>query len=518
MPELPRFLDALQGSGVGYALAAACILGLLVLRQFSSEPAVRRRAIVAVLLFLLFAALRLSLRLLGSTAAAPTPPYQVVEVLSLIVFALALIQGLTLLLVDFLLVARFKLEIPRILSDVTLIAVFILSTFLILYYKTDLDVTGVFTTAGVLSIVIGLALQDTLGNVFAGLSLQTERPFRVGDWISFGAFEGVITDVSWRSTQFRTRQNDVVTIPNSTLSKESFINYSLPSKVSGRLVDIGAAYGHPPAHVKRVLLSACQEVAGILDRPQPLVRLKSFAAYSITYEVKFWIKDFAAALDIEEAFRTVVWYAFRREEIEIPFPIQVEYQHEYQHGEEEADAREQMSGRVLERLRVVDFFSPLSEQELRTLAERTKVQAYFDETICRQDEEGDSFFILDEGAVVVSVSKNGKQEEVARLEAPAFFGEMAPLTGEKRAATVRAEGSAQLLVVDRETFKSMILANPDLATLMSQIIAKRQVELLAKRAQLDKSLAAAHEETSRQILHRIRNFFGFPNPKTELEL
>jgi small-conductance mechanosensitive channel/CRP-like cAMP-binding protein len=525
MPDWLGFLSALQGSGVGYLLAAGCIVGLLIVRYLTRDPAVRRRTTASVLLFLLCAVLRLPLLLhwLEPTVRnvkgelVANPPFQILTVLSLIVFALALILGLMVLLVDVLLVGRFKMEIPRILADVALIAVFLVSVLLIVYYKTDLDITGLFTTAGVLSIVIGLALQDTLGNIFAGLSLQTERPFRVGDWISFGQFEGVIHDVSWRATQLRTRNNDLVTVPNSTLSKESFINYSSPSRVSGRLVEVGVHYRHPPAEVKRVLLESCTQVPEILKSPLPLVRLKSFDAYSIVYQVKFWIQDFAEVLDIEEAYRTVVWYAFQREQIEIPFPIQIEYQHEYQHALDEEE-KVPVSERLLERLRQVEFLQPLSDEELGALAKRTRLHSYYtNETIIRQGDEGDSFFLLDEGEVTVFVSKDGRDQGVARLRPPAPFGEMALLTGERRSATVKAATPVRLLVIDRQSFKSTIVGNPSLATAMSEILAKRQVELLAKREALDKSLAAAQAERSLQILESIRRFFGFAHARSTQE-
>lgn len=509
MSDLPQVLQLLRSSGIGTLVAAACIVVLLWLRQASVNAQVRRRSMLAVFLFAAFILLRLPLFWIDPATTnlegevVRNPPHQILHVLSLVLFAWALIQSALLVFVEFLLVGRLKMEIPHILSDVSLIAILFVAILAILYYETDLDVTGVFTTAGVLSIVIGLALQDTLGNVFAGLALQTERPYRVGDWIAFGDFEGVILDVSWRSTQFRTRTNDVVTVPNSTLSKESFINFSAPSRVSGRLVEIGVHYRHAPAEVKRVLLAACREVEGILDRPAPLVRLKTFGDFSITYEVKFWIRDFAAVQDIEEAYRTVVWYAFRREDIEIPFPIQIEYAADLPAPDRKAEAEH-----VLEQLRRVEFFAPLSEEELRTLAERTKLHEYYsNETICRENDEGDSLFLLEQGTVVVTVSKNGRQEEVARLEPPQFFGEMALATGEKRSATVRAATPVRLIVVDADDFRSIILANPDLATEISDILARRQVELLAKREALDRSLAAAHADASRQILNRIRNFF-----------
>ena len=505
MAELRALLDSVQGSAIGLSLAGICVLALLLLRRFSADKRARRRALVAILLFLLFVLLQLPLLLLEATVPGPdgqpvaNPLHLILHVLGLAVFALAMIQGFMLLLVELLLEGRLKMQVPHILSDAITMGLFVISVFVILYAR-NLNVTGLFTTAGVLSIVLGLALQDTLGNFFAGLALQTERPYQVKDWVSFADFEGTIEDVSWRSTQLRTRNNDIVTVPNSSLAKETFVNHSRPSRISGRLVDIGVAYRHPPAEVKRVLLAACGEVPEILATPRPLVRLKSFNDFSISYEVKFWIKEYDKVPDIEEAFRTVVWYALRRHEIEIPFPIQYEYQIVPPTKEEE---REEAFARILERLRGVDFLSPLSDEELRTLAKRAKLHAYHaNETICRQDDEGDSFFLLDEGRVAVSIARNGRREEVARLEPPAFFGEMALCTGQRRTATVQALDQVRLLVIDRETFRDVIYANPELANGISEILARRQMELERKRLNLEQPMRPEEMSTLQSRIKR----------------
>ncbi|HEU4463639.1 MAG TPA: mechanosensitive ion channel domain-containing protein, partial [Gemmatimonadota bacterium] len=211
----PLSLDQFtSGSGLLYAIVGALAIVGLIIRGLSKDPVVRRRALLLVGLLLIFALLRVALaeispRVMG-TILTPTgeeiqglvsnPSFQIVSVLMLVVGLLSILLIGSILFVDFLLVGRLKFEIPNILRDVTIMVLFFVGVMLILIYQTDLDVAGLFTTSAVLSVIIGLALQDTLGNVFSGLSLQTERSFKVGDWVRFGEMEGVITDISWRAT------------------------------------------------------------------------------------------------------------------------------------------------------------------------------------------------------------------------------------------------------------------------------------------------------------------------------
>jgi small-conductance mechanosensitive channel len=201
--------------------------------------------------------------------------YVVLSVTVLILGYLAALLIGTFLIVDFLLVRLLEFEIPNILRDATVFTLFFVGVLLILYRRTELDVTGLFTTAGILSIVIGLALQDTLGNVFSGLAIQTERSFNVGDWVRFGEEEGVVVDVSWRATKLRTRQNDLVIIPNTQISNDVLVNYSAPTRIHAVREDIGVHYRHPPAHVIAAIEEAADQTEAILKRPRVDVRTQS---------------------------------------------------------------------------------------------------------------------------------------------------------------------------------------------------------------------------------------------------
>ena len=511
------------GTGLLYAIVVALALVGLIIRGFSKDPVVRRRALLVVGLLLIFVILRVALaeipphvqgfvrtttgeRVQGLVA---NPTFQIVSVLMLIMGMLAMLLIGAMLLVDFLLVGQLKFEIPAILRDVTIMVLFFLGVMMILIYQTDLDVAGLFTTSAVLSVIIGLALQDTLGNVFSGLALQTERSFKVGDWILFGEMEGVITDISWRATILRTRANDLVIIPNSLISKEVVINYSAPTRVHAVLAEIGVHYRHPPAEVRRAIEEAADQTASVLKMPKVHIRTKSYDDFAIVYEVKYWIKEYAELEEIKNAFLTRVWYVFSRHGIEIPFPIRNVYMHTITEETEKAAAQE-AEDRIFQQLREVPLFDPLTDQETRSLASRARVERYFTgEVVMHQGEAGDSLYIIDEGSVSVVVSQDGRSEKLADLGPSTIIGEMALMTGAERTATVTASTPTQFVVIDRDAFRKTLLQNPHIAEQISETLSTR-------REQRDATLAALHEaaqqgpgEEKGQILSRIWEFFGF---------
>lgn len=516
------FLEQLlSGSGLLYVVAAGLALAALAVRGFSRHPHVRRRALLVVGLLVAFVLLQLALGQVAPRTSGfiRTPggelvpglvensAYKYLSVALLLVGLLAGILTVTLFAIDVLLVGRLGFEVPNILRDVTVVAVFFAGTLVILSERTGMDPTGVFTSAAAISIVIGLGLQDTLGNVFSGLALQTERSFNVGDWVRFGEREGVVTDISWRATKLRTRTNDLVIIPNTVISKDVVINYSAPTRVHAVTAHVSAHYRHPPADVIAALEEASDQTPGILARPRVDVRTREFGDSAIGYEIKYWIRDYAEIEDIDDDFMTRTWYAFSRRGIEIPFPIRNVYLREVTpetiRAEEEADDE-----RIFQHLRRTSLFDPLSDEEARALAARARVEQFFTgETLMHQGQPGDSLYILDKGRVEVVVSHDGRSERVAELGPGSFIGEMALLTGAQRTATVVALEPIHSFVIDREAFARILEGNPAIAEGISETLAARQRELEATHAALHRAASATQEEEKRQILSRIRAFF-----------
>jgi len=212
-------------------------------------------------------------------------------------------------------------DIPVILRDVALSIVFVIIAIIFLHKSGDLDVLSVLTTSAVLTMVVGLAMQDTLGNLFSGLSLQTERVIRHGEWISFQQHVGKVVGMTWRSTLVKTRENEIVIIPNNIISKETVKNYSRMSNLHIATFNIKLERNVAPNTVKKVVFNVLEEHPKVVLDPYPQVRLLTFDEFGTNYQVRFWNNDFESELLTISEIHYMLWYALKRNDIAIPYPV-----------------------------------------------------------------------------------------------------------------------------------------------------------------------------------------------------
>jgi len=184
-----------------------------------------------------------------------------------------------------------------------------------------IDLTPLFITSGVVSIVVGLAVQGLLSNLLAGVVISVERPFKVGDWVRIGDSEGEVAHINWRATRLRTRFNDYVEIPNSVIAQERVTNFDEPTPQHLCKILVGVSYATPPALAVRALTEAALRAEGVLKNPPPIVRFVEYQDFSLLYALCVWIDNYASLPAIESDVRKEIWYSFKRHGIVIPFPI-----------------------------------------------------------------------------------------------------------------------------------------------------------------------------------------------------
>ena len=405
---------------------------------------------------------------------------------------------------------HMRKQVPVVLRDI--VRWLLLALALLIILRTlfpDLNLSVLAVSSIVVGYVLGNASQDTLGNLFAGLALNTERPFSISDWVQVGDYAGRVIDMTWRATRLHTKMEDHIIIPNSTIAREFIVNYSRPTLSHGFTFNVGVNYGVPPNKVRRVILQVCDAVPEVLTDPPPLVWLVGYGDFAIEYTVKFFIMDFARLESIQSRVMDLIWYYFKREGIVIPFPIR---DVRMQTITPEREAGEQRDARAEVR-RVVDgieLFRPLSDEERGRLAESLAEKIFAGgEVLVRQGDEGGSFFVLGDGRVKVTVRKEGRAEDVAQLAPGEFFGEMSLLTGEPRSATVTAETDTRALVLSHEVFRSILEGNNDLAGELAAVLARRraqQQEALAHMAAHTVATSSSVQEPA--LLERICEFFG----------
>ena len=211
--------------------------------------------------------------------------------------------------------------VPVLLNGMAVVLLTFVGLFVLLSWAfPNLNFTPVFVTSGVVSIVLGLALQDLLSNLMAGIVMSVERPFKIGDWIQVGTTEGEAVEQTWRTTLVRTREGDHLLIPNSLAAKELMLNFDRPTPEHLIKIHVGVAYDTPCGGVTEALLDAASKVDEVLRTPAPEVHLKDFQDSSILYELRIWIDNYGSLPGIESDVRKQIWYAFKRHGITIPFP------------------------------------------------------------------------------------------------------------------------------------------------------------------------------------------------------
>jgi small-conductance mechanosensitive channel len=418
---------------------------------------------------------------------APALQSQLQMILPLVLAAGA-INALVALIINPWRADRLPDRFPKIVQDAIFIALFAVAAVLVLQER-------ILATTAVGAVVIGFALQDTLGNLFAGLAIQIEKPFQVGHWVSLAGHDGRVSEITWRATKIRTKAGNFLIVPNSVLSRDTITNYSEPSQETRIEVEVGASYDHPPNEVKAVILAAIKDEPLVSPVREPEVLLVDFAASSMTYRVRVWTTDFAADEHLRDHLRSAIYYGFRRDGIVIPYPIQVEIQRE--------EPRSMSDGSAAQRaLAGVEIFSSLGDAERQQLAGAARRNLYATgEIVVRQGEAGSSMFIVIRGEAAVTIEPSG--QEVARVERGGFFGEMSLLTGEPRAATVRTLKDSELLEITVDSFRQFVLANPAVVEKVGVAVANRAAELARHRST---GPAPAAAEPPGNFLVRVRRF------------
>jgi small-conductance mechanosensitive channel/CRP-like cAMP-binding protein len=447
---------------------------------------IRRKLRLSLFLFAAYVAIDLVTALYGYRFSTAT--LEQLNAFGKLALAAGLINAAVFLLVNPVRVDRVPERFPIILQDFIVIALILLaSTFLS---------SQLVTTSAVSAVVIGFALQDTLGNAFAGLAIQSEKPFHVGHWVKVGDFEGRVAEVTWRATKLRTKAGNFAIVPNNIVAKEAIINFSEPAAPLRLEVEVGASYLVPPNKVKAAMMEAIRHCSRVLTAPAPDVLLVGFDASAINYRARFWIDDYGQDDPAKDEVRTAIYYSFQRHDIEIPWPLQVQYERDWVAPDvtKKVEEEEQL-------LANVDLFATITPELRNQIALSAPMAVYGSgETIVRQGEEGQSMFVVLSGTV--SVVLQPSREEVARIDRGGYFGEMSLLTGEPRSATVIAIGDVVVVEIGADLFRRLATAHPE-------AIEKIGMAAMVRRAGLDQMKSASTEAMSAStttLMTRMKKF------------
>jgi small-conductance mechanosensitive channel/CRP-like cAMP-binding protein len=401
---------------------------------------------------------------------------------------------------------RRKADPSTIISEIVLTALYGITALGVLRFMLGVDPRVLLAVPALGTLIVGWIRQ---ANFFSGLLIQYHRPFVQGDWVRLGDNLGRVVGTGWRATWMITRNNEHVQIPNAALASQAVVNYS---SVDGMVADeiyLEVDHQVAPARVEQMVGDVLRGVPEVLRSEVDLWEYKGAVN---RYRIRFWMADYAS----DERVRTVItrslWYALRRNEIDLApeasrrIPVE---------SNGRGGLAEQESS-VIAELRRVDLLNALSDEELALLASAIEPYQFGKgEVLMHEGDEGDRFYILRKGKVEVYAhgQSGSMQKHIRDIEDSArenFFGEIALLTGGKRNATVRATTDIDVWEIDRGAFGRLFRVKPDAAASIAEVAGRRSTETSA--ATSAGSVVSEHTEAMRRsavFLLAMRKIFDF---------
>ncbi len=459
----------------------------------------RRRSALSANTFVLIAAgliLDVVSTTIGTAAIA-----EKVAAAALVVFLFGIIR-LILEAIDGL-TRRGRAHFSTIFKDLVMFVLWAVVAGVVLYTDFGFQPLSILTTTTVVAAVVGLALQESLSNVFSGLMLQLGKPFEPGDWVRAGNFIGRVRGIGWRSTTVVTRSGERLEVPNSLVSKDVLVNFG---GVTGDEISVGISYDVPPNRVREVLIRMLHDVPHVAREPAPEVMPWEYGDSAIRYRVKYWIDDYALQERVHSEVVSNLWYTLRRNRIDIPYPMRtLELRRERRARTGEAEYESE----IVAELRKVPFLAELSDSDLRFLVPTVQVHQFgAGEVLMRQGEPGETMYIVRRGTVEISgTASDGSERHLAYGGPAQIYGEGALFSGEPRTATVKAVTDIEVFEMDREGFARLFREHPKAAGAISEIVAQRQIDrekALHVEHTPDGKMTRAH-----RVLERMRELLDF---------
>ncbi len=379
----------------------------------------------------------------------------------------------------------------RIVSDLLAGVIYVAAFLAIVNFAFGVPIRGLVVTSGAIAIVLGLALQSTMSDVFSGIAVGLERPYKAGDllWVE-GGIEGHVIQVNWRSTQIATGDNNIAVVPNSIVAKARLINRSSPTPMRGDRVVIRLDAAASVEHCINALTAATQVCRIMLAVPNPSIACTGLQGDGVAYEIGFSV----ASSDQLEPARSELYAQIHRHlrhagialavaglaalpSVPVPTPLDLLERSEL-FGDIEAEQRDLLAR----------HFQPVWLQPGDTLIEEGALP--------------EALFVIASGAVEVTVDTAGTPRVVYRMSPGESLGALALITGKSYGATATALTPLKAYRIDRADIDAAIKAMPKLA---------EGLDALAQRAQaIQRRSAAAHEEADpgrpELFLSKLRNF------------
>lgn len=381
----------------------------------------------------------------------------------------------------------------KLLQDLLAGLIYLAAVFAIITYVFDLPIQGLLATSGVVAIILGLALQSTLGDVFSGIVLDFSRPYRPGDWISVeGGTDGRVIELNWRATYILTARRDLAILPNSTIAKSKIINVSSPSGLHGTTITVQVDAQTPPSRCSEILEHAIRNSRLIVATPPATITIKTMNATYTEFEIAFFVEELASTVKAQNELFDFIYRHLAAADIDLAVP---------QNGRKGRTGVERL-------LELVDIFTTFTPDERGAIAAKLKQRSYDEgETLVEPDTVLQSLFII--GSGVVSITREGieGEMELLRLGPGDHFGEIGMLTGAAAKARISALIPTTVYELAKADLTPILEARPPVAQELCRTLARLQTAgRLSASPELDEDVPK-HRLTDwfSDRLHRLYN-------------
>jgi small-conductance mechanosensitive channel/CRP-like cAMP-binding protein len=389
----------------------------------------------------------------------------------------------------------------RLFPDLTAAAIYTAAVSVVLISVLALPIGGLLATSGVLAIVLGLALQNTLADVFAGIAFGIEAPFNVGDRISLGdKIEGTVVQMNWRSIRILTDGDDVAIVPNSVVAKSDIVNRSSPTRVRSAFIELSCPANSNPERVIDTLQQATLLCPSILVVPPSSAVLTRIGSTENRYRVNFSVSD-------TEHLSSTKDQLLRHTRRQL-YCSGLYYPRAATDAQAAAEGTGTAFPALLPLLQEITLFEALKPQELAELNARVKPRTLEPgEVLFSQGGIEATLYIVVYGILTISQHTELSGERVAGyIGAGEYIGEVSLITGAPYAATATARTHCKLYELDCNVIKPMLAANSDLYAEFDRS-ARRGLAILNRGV----AARAADDSARQSLLRRIRTFFDDPS-------
>ena len=382
----------------------------------------------------------------------------------------------------------------RLFSDLAAAIIYITTVLIILNSVLDLNVSSLLLTSGVIAIVLGLALQNTLADVFFGLAIALEQPFHLGDRVSVGtSVEGLVVQMNWRSVRIQSDGEDLVTIPNSLVAKGQIVNRSVPTLRRAATVEIVVPSDVDTDTVFELMRHATLRCPNLLPTPAPAITIHRSGLQSSTYAVSFFVSDSPLLASTKSALLRQMRRVFRY-----------------------AGVGRFSCMTPVELLGSVGLFAALSQRELEVLAGQLVVHLVApDDAIFEQGSVACSIYVIAGGVMEIRrhASEAGDRS-LGCIGAGEHIGELGLVTGSPRAFSIRALTHGKVLELPGGSLAALMDSNASIKAAMQRSVQKG----LALLDRADAARAVHSSDPSVDTFDRIRAFFGIRQPSVQTHL